>query len=203
MLRLPRPVATSLTAALLGLALASYASAASAQIRQPGNHLAYSLELEPHLLVQYDRTWGARGSGLGPGIRATIPVVKNGPIPSINNSLGVGFGFDWAIFNDCEGKPNSADCSVNQFWVPVVAQWNFFFTPVVSVFAELGAAVTHRKLSYSKNCPFLTDGPCHVSDLELFQPVLFVGGRFSFSKTAGLLVRLGTPYISIGADFTL
>ena len=44
-------MATSLTAALLGLALASYAGAASAQIREPGNHLAYSLEIEPHLLV--------------------------------------------------------------------------------------------------------------------------------------------------------
>lgn len=199
---LPRSIA-AWPAALLSAALTCYAGAASAQIREPGNHLAYTLELEPHLVVQYDRKWGARGTGLGPGLRATLPIIKNGPIPQINNSLGIGLGVDWAIFTGCEGQPNSADCAVNQFWIPVVAQWNFFFTPVVSTFAELGAAVTHRRLSYSKNCPFLTENSCEGSDLELFQPVLFVGGRFSFSKTAGLLVRVGTPYVSIGADFTL
>ena len=198
-----RSTRTWSASALLGAALTLYAGGASAQIKQPGQHLAYSIELEPHLLMQFDRSWGARGVGYGPGFRATIPILQNGPIPKINNSLGIGAGLDWAIFNDCDGKAESADCTVNQIWVPVVAQWNFFFTPIVSAFAELGAAVTHRKLDYSKNCPFITDSECQASSLAWFQPVLFVGGRFSFSKTAGLLLRLGTPYLSIGADFTL
>lgn len=191
------------TSVLVGAAIATCSGVASAQIKQPGNHLRYSVELEPHLILQHDRRWGARGSGYGPGFRATIPILQNGPIPKINNSFGIGVGLDWSIFNDCAGRPDSADCTVNQIWVPVVAQWNFFFTPIISIFGELGGGLTHRKLDYSKNCPFLSDGECQASNTDFFQPVLFVGGRFSFSKTAGMVVRLGTPYLSIGADFTL
>jgi hypothetical protein len=198
-----RSTRTWLASALLAAVLVTYASSALAQIKEPGRHRAYSIELEPHLLMQFDRTWGARGVGYGPGFRATLPILQNGPIPKINNSLGIGAGLDWSIFNDCDGKAESADCTVNQVWVPVVAQWSFFFTPIVSAFAELGASLTNRKLDYSKNCPFVSDSECQKQNFSWFQPVLFVGGRFSFSKTAGLLVRLGTPYLSIGADFTL
>ena len=185
------------------LSLATYTTNASAQIKQPGQHLEYTVEIEPHLLVQYDRTWGARGSGIGPGIRVSIPLMPNGPVSTINNSLALGFGLDWTIFDGCDGQPDSAECSVNQIWAPVVAQWNFWLTPVVSVFGELGLAISHRRLNYSRNCPFLTSEQCEISDLQLFDPVLFVGARFSFSKKAGLLLRIGAPYLAIGADFTL
>lgn len=198
----PRFTALLAAAALL-VSFVTHADDAAAQIKQPGRHLTYSVELEPHLLVQYDRTWGARGSGLGPGLRVGIPLLQNGPITTINNSLALGFGLDWARFAACDGQPDSADCSVNQIWAPVVAQWNFWFTPVISAFGELGAAISHRTLDYSKGCPYLTTEQCQVRDLQLFEPVLFVGSRFSFSRNVGLLLRIGTPYLSIGADFTL
>ena len=139
-----RSARTWSASALLGAALATYAGGASAQIKAPGQHLAYSVELEPHLLMQFDRSWGARGVGYGPGFRATIPILQNGPIPKLNNSLGIGAGLDWSMFNDCDGKAESAECSVNQIWVPVVAQWNYFFTPeiIAEVCSELG--LPHR-----------------------------------------------------------
>src|SRR5689334_18615538 len=112
-------------------ALASMATVAHAQIGNPNNHLHYSFELEPHLVVQWeDEPWWD-DDGIGVGLRATIPVIDNGPVTSINNSLGIGFGLDWAHFDDACWGPGPRprvigdECSADDFWVPVVVQWNF------------------------------------------------------------------------------
>jgi hypothetical protein len=197
--RLPRIFAAL---AVLGVLL-TLAPRTRAQIKSPGAHARYSVELEPHLVVQHSGHWRGDGAGFGPGFRATIPIVQNGPIPSINNSMGLGFGIDWSIFGGCQAYFNDDECNVNQVWVPIVVQWNFFFTPVISVFGEVGGAVVHRELSDRRNCGMIDASECTATDLDLFEPVFFGGGRFSFSRNVGLVVRVGVPYISIGADFLL
>jgi hypothetical protein len=172
-------------------------------IKQPGNHPIYSVELEPHLVVQWDRGWHTRSAGAGPGFRASIPFVRNGPVPQINNNIGISFGVDWAYFSSCDGQPNSADCHVSELWFPVLAQWNFFFTPIVSAFGELGGAMVSRSFVYGRGCPQLNEADCNYSNFDVFQPVFYVGGRFLFAPTIGMVVRLGTPSMTIGADFLL
>jgi len=185
-------------------AVALFPRAALGQmIKQPGNHPIYSVELEPHLAIQWDRGWHTRGSGAGPGFRASIPFVRNGPIPQINNNIGISFGVDWAYFSGCDGQPNSADCHVSEFWFPVLAQWNFFFTPIVSAFGEVGGAMVSRRFAYGEGCPALNDADCRYSNFDIFQPVFYAGGRFLFAPTIGLVVRIGTPSLTIGADFLL
>jgi hypothetical protein len=129
------------------LALSLVADAASAQINRPGSHLRYDVELEPHLVVQWnDEPWWD-DDGIGLGLRASIPVLEDGPVRTINNSMAIGFGLDWANFDDAcgprEDGPFDDDCSANDFWLPVVLQWNFFFSDLISAFPELGLGIQH------------------------------------------------------------
>ena len=166
----------------------------------------YSAEVEPHLLLQWSQTWW-NDEGFGPGVRINIPFLDNGPIQKINNNMAIGFGFDWSIFDDqgawCYSRnaPSAAygyDCDASAFWFPVVLQWNFFLTDIISVFGEPGFAIAHYRWD-SDYC----SGPewyCGGSDTD-FRFVFWGGGRFMFGDTVGLVARIGTPYISVGATF--
>src|SRR5216683_8083209 len=77
--------------ALVGSVLvARSARAEQAIIKQPGEHPHYFFEAEPHVLLG----WRDFRDGPGLGFRGTIPIVFNGFVSSINNSVGIGFGFD-------------------------------------------------------------------------------------------------------------
>jgi hypothetical protein len=194
------PTQRFLSAAFLTTIALAWPDLAGAQIKQPGNHPRYTVELEPHLLVQHSDDWYANDEGYGVGIRASIPLLHNGPISTINNSLALGFGADLSFFDRCRGARND-DCDARMLWLPVVGQWNFFFTPVVSVFGELGLSIVHRSADWETGC--LGDDDCDDTDLDLFRPLFFGGGRFLFSRSVGMVVRLGTPYVSLGATFLL
>ncbi len=153
------------------LAAPSAAQAAENLIKQPGAHNRYSFELEPHLYFRY-----ARGAdGFGPGVRAAIPFMHNGPIETINNNIGISFGLDLPYYG-----------IANAFLIdlPVAFQWNFYFTDVISVIGEAGLVTSI----------FTPSGYVDVD--PLFQG----GGRFQFGKV-GLLVRVGYPGLSVGANF--
>lgn len=200
------PALVKLSALGLGTSLFLAASAASAQIKQPGNHPRYGVELDPHVLVQHDQTpFGDEGFGLG--LRAVIPFMHNGPVPQINNNIGITFGADFAFFSDddlCRRIGDTSyfadDCNGMNIWFPVTGQWNFFFTPVVSVFGELGLALQYQRWEWEGLCA--NDAPCSRdgSDTDA-EFVFWGGGRFLFSDRAGMTVRLGWPYVSIGGSF--
>lgn len=162
-----------------------------AQIKSPGAHQRYSVELEPHGLVHWDVDPGDEGVGLG--LRASIPLIDNGPVTTINNSLAIGFGLDWAWSGDC--GPRDVDCDAHNIILPVVAQWNFFFTPVVSAFAELGFGIVFETWDEDY---WGDDDDFHVSPEFFF----LVGPRFTFG-TVAIPIRIGWPYLSVGVSFLL
>jgi len=138
--------------------------------------------------------------------RFTIPIVKNGFVPSINNSVGIGFGLDWLHYNGCYYRsafaPGFCD-NLDSFWVPVVMQWNFFLGTHWSVFGEPGLSIVYQNFGNYYGCfdgvrsvP-CAGGPNHVS----LEPVIFFGGRYHFSETAALTLRIGWPYASFGISF--
>ena len=207
----PRAAARPL-ALLLGFVLLLLAPAARAEggiIKRPGQHPNYPFELEPHLLAQYERTPYTSG-GFGIGVRAAIPFVHNGPIPQINNNIGISFGADFVHFGTDRYCANGRGwdyyytytdgCSATDLWFPVTGQWNFFLTPIISVFGEIGLSAHYTRWSYDGVC---NGAPCSnsASHLDLFEPVFFAGGRFMFARSVGLMVRLGWPYVSVGAAF--
>lgn len=202
-MRTEKNLLVAVLAGLTATATVGWSADAAAQIKQPGAHPRYSLEIEPHLFIQHHRNWYGDDEGIGPGVRFSIPLAHNGPIPSINNSYAIGVGLDWAMFDDCDGRFIDDDCDVNHVWIPVVFQWNFFFTRVVSVFGEVGPAIVYRSVSDENGCPSIGEDDCDDGDLELFQPVFWGGGRFLFSESVGLVVRLGTPAVTLGATFLM
>jgi hypothetical protein len=195
------PLACTFLAAALLLA-----SGAHAQIGRPGAHEKYATELEPHLVLQHSDSpfWGDDGIGLG--LRASFPVIQDGPVRTINNSFAIGVGFDWAHFDDSCGN---FDCDANDFWVPVVVQWNFFFSDLISAFPEVGLAVEYSRwdgdwdgVCFNRgNARFCAndydDGDGDI-DIEL---VLWLGVRFHLARSFALTLRLGTPSILLGASF--
>jgi hypothetical protein len=184
-----------------------FATPAQAQIREPGAHPKYSVELEPHFVLQWDYTEWDSSDGIGVGGRVSIPVIDNGPITTINNSFAVGFGLDWTHFDDnCFGyyrNPNIAgySCTANHFWIPAVAQWNFWFTPVVSAFAELGFAIQHA--ASDVNCGPATAPYCGSYSHTTARPVFLVGPRFTLSNSFAITLRIGVPYLTVGGSFYL
>ena len=183
------------------------ASVASAQIKRPGAHLHYDVELEPQGVIQWDGPAGF-DDGFGFGFRAAIPLFHNGPIPKINNNMAIGFGFHWAFFDDpCSARYYyydvrvlGPDCSANDLWFPVVAQWNFYLTPAIAVFGEPGFAIRHTRVSVDA-CPAGID--CDWSDTTFEPLVIYFGAKFFVSDTISVTVRLGYPTLSVGASFFL
>src|SRR4051812_49362509 len=89
----------SLGGAALSLLAVSFwqtdARADTLVIKNPGDHPRYAFEAEPHLVLGFiDPPGYANGTGFGVGFRGSIPLVRNGFVPSINNSVAIGFGID-------------------------------------------------------------------------------------------------------------
>src|ERR1700692_4192726 len=94
-------VHSSIACVLLGTAIFWCAGSARADdtIKRPGDHPNYSVEIEPHGLWGWHHYYYAPGDGLGLGVRFSIPIVENGFVPSINNSVAIGFGVDWLHYS--------------------------------------------------------------------------------------------------------
>ncbi len=203
------------TCVVLGmLAVSAVASAQQrSEIKEPGNHPTYNWELEPHLVVE--GVWNdyapCTNTGFGPGVRATIPFLDNGPIPKINNSMGIGFGLDWAHSSVGNGNcyRNNGNFYGNGFtadiWsIPVVVQWNFFLLHHLSVFGEGGLVLEHRRYDVGVAGVTCNNGFCSNSYSDSTVDGTFsVGGRFLISDSVGFLVRLGYPYFSAGVSILL
>jgi hypothetical protein len=203
-----------LAAIALGLSLFSMSDAVMAQstIRQPGAHPQYQAELEPHLLWgPYDPPDAPTGEGLGIGLRATIPVMQNGFVPTINNSIGVSFGVDWLHYwgndhalgacsrwelgpggtNICTEVGGEIGGPSNYLLFPLAMQWNFWLVEKFSAFGEPGLTFYWEKGRYQSNSDFGVT------------PLLQVGGRWHFMPRSTLTLRIGYPNISLGVSVLL
>jgi len=168
----PSKATLAITATLATLA-ASPTAHATNLIKRPGSHPKYTFEIEPHLSFYYGY-WSHRDSrtDAGPGVRFSIPFIDNGPISKLNNNLGISFGLD--TYFPYDGVVAH---------IPVVAQWNFFFTEIISVIAEAGASLNFG----------------NIPNAEV-DPEFHGGGRFQFGVVS-VIVRVGYPDTTVGAGF--
>jgi hypothetical protein len=144
----------------------------------PNEHPDYHLEIEPHGLIAFGGPFNTWHGNLGAGVRASIPLIGNGPIPSINNNLALGFGGDFFVGYGAV------------LFAPVVAQWNLFLLSHFSMFLEAGVAFTFGN-RYQNN-----------SDVWV-GPVLGLGGRYHFTERLALTVRLEYPALAVGLSIYL
>ena len=138
------------------------ALADTSTIKLPGAHTDYVFEAEPHAVV-------APFDEFKPGIgfRGTIGLIDNGFISSINNTVGIGFGADWAT---------------KHFRLPIVMQWNFWLSRNWSVFGEPGGVVDLGDKT-RVHPAFYAGGRFHFSDritltMRVGHPTASVGVSF-------------------------
>lgn len=202
--------------AALVFALGAFALSSPARaddtIKRPGDHPRYSVEIEPHALVGWADQWA--GTGLGLGGRVSINLTHDGFVKTINNSVAIGFGLDWAHYSGtgcrydprfptvCYGYGYYGTADFLQF--PIVMQWNFYVAQRWSVFGEPGLYVWHGIYSAPNYaCGMAGLPPCgyYGSDTGV-GPAFWVGGRFYFSDSTTLTMRLGYPdLLTIGVSF--
>jgi hypothetical protein len=187
------------------------------------------VELEPHFVVQWADPPFRHGAGIGLGFRASIPIIDPGPIASLNNNLAVSFGLDWAHFGAC--RVDYPECYGNDFWFPVVMQWNFWLTRAWSVFPEVGIAVHHASWGYDyyyidepgpgpggpppppggpggpREARLVDCGPrdyCEYSTGSTYiSPAMWLGTRYAISDALSIVLRLGYPSLTAGVSFRL
>ena len=182
--------AVAASCVLVVLSLAESAHADRLVIRKPGLHPAYTFEAEPHLALGFiDPPGPARGTGIGLGFRGAVEIVDNGFVPSINNTVGIGFGLDWVSYAEgrCPADPTEP-CEEGHanLWIPLVLQWNFWLSEDWSVFGEPGLALR------------LDDSHVTVEPLEFW-----AGGRWHFAEYAALTMRVGYPTFTVGVSLLL
>jgi hypothetical protein len=170
----PRFAATAAAAILL--VCAPDARGDDLIVGRPGAHPDYIVELEPEAIVLFGR---ALDAGPGVGVRASIPVMKNGFIPSLNNVPAISFGFSRSPIGD-NGAP---------FYAPAVLQWSFWLSQHWSVLGEAGV--------------FLVFGDGTRTQL---QPAFMGGGRFHLTDRIAITARISlptTPSVGVGVSFFL
>jgi hypothetical protein len=199
--------------AVLALLLAMPGVAhADGLIKHPGDHPDYGLELEPHgLFGPFDPPNDPTGTGPGAGVRFTIPIVKNGFVDTINNSVGIGFGIDWVHYEGRQvsvgycaewapGPGSRGICTAiggpmggpaDYLYFPLVMQWNFWLHKSFSMFGEPGLAIYRESSKFQPSS--------HMGVV----PILAMGGRWHFSQVAALTFRIGYPTFSLGISFLL
>jgi hypothetical protein len=162
-------------------------------ISRPGDHPSYSVEIEPHILFGWGEAYHAGGYGLGG--RFSIPIVHNGFVPAINNSVAISFGIDWLHYDWCW---YNGSCAANYFDFPVALQWNFYVAQRWSVFGEPGIVLSFG--SYGDCGLAANQCPGHPSGTGL-EPALFIGGRYHINDKMSLTMRIGFPSFSFGLSF--
>jgi hypothetical protein len=191
-----------LTTSLSTLVCAAPAKAESI-INNPGDHPNYKVELEPHLVLGWGHLY--HGNGFGVGGRVSIPIVDNGFVKSINNSVAISFGLDWVRYSDCYYYDNRGrdrfgyGCGASYLIFPVAMQWNFWLTPHWSVFGEPGLYVYHG--IYDNNYCDARFVGCGYPTRTSIDFAFFAGGRYHFTENIALTLRLGYPTSSLGVSF--
>lgn len=176
---------------------------ADSTIRTPDDHPHYVVEIEPHGLLGWD-IGGYHTVGLGAGLRASIPIVRNGFIPTLNNMVAITFGADWLYFNGCYYYGNTCGGGHN-FYFPVGLQWNFYVAKQWSVFGEPGAAPYYA--AFDSACDTIADpkarGICQSYEPNHFSVIPFfsVGARLHFNEHVTLTMRVGYPILGVGVSF--
>jgi hypothetical protein len=149
---------------LLALSATRTARADESVIKFPGQHPNYVFEAEPHFLIDPFHDFAP-----GVGFRGTVNIVQNGFVKTINNSVGVTFGLDYAH---------------KGVWIPVAMQWNFWLSRHWSVFGEPG--ITFRAGEHGDHLAWLglwAGGRYHFTDrialtMRVGSPTFSVGVSF-------------------------
>lgn len=106
----------------------------------------------------------AYGFGLDVGVRFSIPLVKNGFIPRLNNSFELEFGGDLAYYL------GYYTYSVIIPYVEAAVRWTFYIVPKFAAYAKVGLGLGYAITAYSGFTPFYLSIPFSVGILYWITP---------------------------------
>lgn len=180
------------TFALFALTLGSgfLGHAGQAQAASPAYVERAFVGKRPMLLDLHLGGVGYWGGGLAFGGRVGIPILHNGFIKSVNNSVQIVVGAD-VLYSRWRYR---YDYGRFGFHIPVLLNWAFYFSKEFEAFVELGPALTFfpRYRDYEPQFRhaygFFSGG---------------IGARFFVSDKVGIVFRAGTPTLSLGMTVRL
>jgi hypothetical protein len=180
------------------------AARADDTIRHPGDHPIYRIEGEPMVIWGWAEFGWAASEGFGLGGRISFPILDNGFIPNINNSVAITTGLNWVHYSGPGCYAYNGECygggSADYIFIPVALQWNFFVARQWSVFGEPGIAIYHG--FFNNPCDGVPG--CHIGyfpPVTSVTPAFYVGGRYHLNNHIALVGRIGYPEVSFGVSF--
>ncbi len=131
--------------------------------------------------------WGYGGFPFSIGGRFYQPILHDGLVPSINDSIGLEFGADFIgigsrVFGGLIG-------------IPLEALWAFHFTPNLAAYFKLGIALEVRFGSWCWG------GVC--GGAVTAGPIAGLGVWYKVSDAIFLRLEVGYPGLKIGLGFPL
>ena len=119
-------------------------SSGESVVRKPGGLMDASEHDRPSMLSFFLELPYYGGFGLGAGARYTLPLLKNGFISNLNDSVELEFGADgWFSFYG--------------FWalgVPVEGRWTFHITPEFSAYGKVGVGLGVAAVTAFNGAPY-------------------------------------------------
>jgi hypothetical protein len=150
-------------AALAAVSLSLVAGSAHAQdegggksaVRQPGGLLDRSSQERSPMLSFFGILPWWYGFGAGVGARYTLPIVPNGFINEVNDSVELEFGGDVWFANYGFGN---LDVGYTGLAIPAEGRWTFHITPKFSAYAKVGVGLVTRFWNDDVNDNFAKTG---------------------------------------------
>jgi hypothetical protein len=152
----------------------------------------YPIEIEAHAAFGAYNVYG--NSGVGGGLRLSIPVVAGRLGSGTTDNLAIGFGGDILNYGNCYSQ---GLCDANYLMFPVAAQWNVFFGPRVSVFGEGGIYLYKGFFDSCNSSPSVCGAPPDFGVL----PTFAAGLRLRLAPNVALLARAGYPTSTLGVSW--
>jgi hypothetical protein len=176
-------------AAILSLALSASALAQDQTVRSPHGLLdANPQDRSQELILGIGFPW-LYGVGVGIGAKYSIPIVKNGFIPKLNNYFSVEFGGDFGYL---------VQPGYSWYFIGVGAdvRWSFVIVPRFTAYAFLGFGLAYVVSTYAYCSPYVSGYYCNEF---LPQPDGGVGIQYRVADKLELGAEIGVR----GADIDL
>jgi hypothetical protein len=113
-------------------------------VKKPGGLMDASEQDRPSMLSFFVELPYYGGFGIGAGARYTLPLLKNGFISTLNDSIELEFGADgWFAFYGFVAVG-----------IPVEGRWTFHITPEFSAYGKVGVGLGVAAITYANGSPY-------------------------------------------------
>ncbi len=170
----------------------AWAQSGDPSFRDRGGLLDASSQRRPSMLslfIGFPYAYSYYGFPLGLSGRYYFPVLNDGFVPTINDSFGLEFGADLALYSRGGFSTFLA--------IPIEAMWALHFFPKFAAYLKLGAAIEFR---LGRAC---ARDECFEGLGVGAYPIGTLGFWYAFTDVVRFRLELGYPWVKIGLGFAI